>query len=101
MNYLRRISLAAACLSVLMLAACTSPAKRAADDDARIAARLEDIIRSTPAIAAGSIQGHSVDGELTLRGRLPRRDTAQELIEAARHIPGVKKVNYDIELDEP
>src|SRR5690625_2559748 len=58
-------------------------------------------IQGVPGVNPDDLQVSTRDGVVTLRGRTQTRMQAQDAIEAARHVPGVRKVDYDISVEEP
>lgn len=86
------------------LSACTLDSSRTTSPQA-VGSSLDEQVRqavhSVPGVDAQNLNVMTRDGVVTLSGRTATRDQAQEAIEAARHVPGVQKVDYDIQVDEP
>ena len=57
-------------------------------------------IQKVPGVRSEDLNISTRDGVVTLTGRTQTRMQAQDAIEAARHVPGVRKVDYDINVDE-
>lgn len=90
--------------SVLLLGACANePLRGSADSaggDASLTSNVTHAIQRVPGIGHDDLSVSTHDGVVTLRGRTQTRAQAQDAIEAARHVPGVQKVNYDIRVDD-
>lgn len=90
--------------SALLLGACaTEPTRGSATStgsDASLNSNVAQAVQRVPGVGPDDINVSSQDGVVTLRGRTQTRTQAQEAIEAARHVPGVQKVDYDIHVDD-
>lgn len=68
------------------------------NNDAVINANVIQAISRMPGKGARSLQVASSNGVVTLRGTADDQSTAQSAVEAARQVPGVLRVDYDIQL---
>ncbi|MEO6983825.1 MAG: BON domain-containing protein [Paralcaligenes sp.] len=66
------------------------------NNDATINANVVQAISRVPATAATNIQVTSYNGVVTLRGTADSQLVAQNDVQAARQVPGVQRVDYDI-----
>ncbi len=102
----RRFSTAFVLIAMaIALSACAGdPAPRAAaqyNDDASINTNVEAAVVSVPGIHANNIQVSTYEAVVTLRGAAESSLAARNAVQAARQVPGVKKVDYDIKVDQP
>lgn len=90
--------------SALLLGACaTEPMRGSATptgDDASLTSTVTQAVQRVPGVGPDDLSVSTQDGVVTLRGRTQTRAQAQDAIEAARHVPGVQKVDYDIHVDD-
>lgn len=68
------------------------------NNDAAINANVIQAISRMPGAGARNLQVASLNGVVTLRGVADNLATAQSAVEAARQVPGVLRVDYDIQL---
>lgn len=89
--------------SVLAVAGCASDhagrSTASAQDDAALNSAVQDAVRDSPGVDTSGVRVSTHNGVVTLSGRAPTQGAAQDAIEAARHVPGVRKVDYDIKVD--
>lgn len=67
-------------------------------DDATISSRVQAAVLSVPGIHAQNLQISTYDGIVTLRGTAATDVAARNAVQAARQVPGVKSVDYDMQL---
>lgn len=89
----------------LGLAACATDADRQQADvsplnDNVLNDNVIYAVQKVPGVRTDDLNISTRDGVVTLRGHTQTRTQAQDAIEAARHVPGVRKVDYDISVDE-
>lgn len=88
----------------MMLSACatdrTASTTNARVDDATLNDSVTYAVNGVPGIETNDLDVSTRRGVVTLTGRTDTRAQAQDAIEAARHVPGVLKVDYDINVDE-
>lgn len=88
----------------LLLGACatdtTSGTTEGPVNDAALTNSVTQAVHGVPGVNASDLNVSIQNGVVTLRGRTQTRTQAQDAIEAARHVPGVQKVDYDISVDE-
>ncbi len=88
---------------VIALSACatdTTTKSATALDDATLNDNVAYAVRGVPGVESGDLSVSTSYGVVTLTGRTDTRAQAQDAIEAARQVPGVQKVDYDINVDE-
>jgi hyperosmotically inducible protein len=68
------------------------------NQDAVINANVISAVSSVPGLRDSSLQVGTLDGIVTLRGMVDSRATAQRAVQAARQVPGVRSVNYDLQV---
>lgn len=88
----------------MALSACASDTtSRSANalDDATLNDNVTYAVRGVPGVEASDLSVSTSHGAVTLTGRTDTRAQAQDAIEAARQVPGVQTVDYDINVDEP
>lgn len=90
--------------ATLALGACaadrTTETARAPLDDATLNNNVTYAVQGVPGIEPNDLDVSTSNGVVTLTGRTDTRTQAQDAIEAARHVPGVLKVDYDINVDD-
>lgn len=90
--------------STLLLGACaTDPMHDSTTSglsDNSLNSNVAQAVQRVPGVGPNDISVSSQNGTVTLRGRTQTRTQAQDAIEAARHVPGVQKVDYDIHVDD-
>jgi osmotically-inducible protein OsmY len=69
-------------------------------DDATINTNVQAAVISVPGVHANNIQVSTYEGVVTLRGNVDDQLAAQNAVQAARQVAGVKKVDYDIKVDQ-
>lgn len=72
-----------------------------APTDATLTNSVTDAVNAVSGVNRNDLNVSVQQGVVTLRGQTHTRAQAQDAIEAARHVPGVVKVDYDISVDEP
>ena len=90
-------------LALLLGGCATEPMQGTASGQVSDASLREDVsqaIQQVPGIGPTDLSVTTQNGVVNLRGRTRTRTEAQNAIEAARHVPGVEKVDYDIQVDE-
>lgn len=91
--------------AMLTLSACavdTTPQTAASPlDDATLNDNVTYAVQGVSGVSPNDLSVSTRDGVVSLTGRTQTRTQAQDAIEAARHVPGVQKVDYDISVDEP
>lgn len=95
-------SLAAGAL-VLSLGACSTYPTQRTDaqyaDDATINTSVQAAVTSVPGVHANTMQVTTYNQVVNLRGRADSQEAAQNAVDAARHVSGVKSVDYDIQVE--
>ncbi|MGB3291139.1 MAG: BON domain-containing protein [Burkholderiaceae bacterium] len=98
----RTLMIAAATLA---LGACAGdpPARSAAQytDDASINTNVQAAVVSVPGVHANDMQVNTYEGVVSLRGNVDDQLAAQNAVQAARQVAGVKKVDYNIKIKQP
>lgn len=88
--------------AVLALGACAGdPTPRDTaqyTEDASINTNVQAAVVGVPGVHANNIQVTTYEGVVTLRGTVDNKLAAQNAIQAARQVAGVKKVNFDLQL---
>src|SRR5690606_36124432 len=88
--------------AVLALGACAGdPTPRATAeyaDDANINTNVQAAVVGVPGVHATESQVTTYEGVVTLRGTVDNKLAAQNAIQAARQVAGVKKVDFDLQL---
>lgn len=92
-------------LSITMvLGACATDTTRqtssTAPSDTSLNASVTEAVNGVQGVQPNDLTVSTKRGVVTLTGRTQTRTQAQNAIEAARHVPGVEKVDYDINVDE-
>lgn len=62
--------------------------------------QVTQAVRNVQGVGSDDLNVSTHNGTVTLRGRTRTRAQAQDAIEAARQVPGVKTVDYDIQVDD-
>src|SRR5690606_31370809 len=70
-------------------------------DDASINTNVQAAVVGVPGVHANDVQVSTYEGVVKLRGTVENQLAAQNAIQAARQVAGVKKVEYDIKVDQP
>lgn len=70
-------------------------------DDASINTNVQAAVVGVPGVHANNIQVTTYEGVVKLRGSVDNQLAAQNAIQAARQVAGVKKVDYDIKVGQP
>lgn len=70
-------------------------------DDASINTNVQAAVVSVPGVHANNIQVSTYEGVVTLRGSVDDQLAAQNAVQAARQVAGVKKVDYNIKVGQP
>lgn len=95
-------SLAAGAM-VFTLGACSTYPTQRTDaqyaDDATINTSVQAAVTSVPGVHANTMQVTTYNQVVNLRGRADSQEAAQNAVDAARHVSGVKSVDYDIQVD--
>src|SRR6266545_3818013 len=63
-----------------------------ADDDLTVLSRVESVLFGMPGFPKGTVNAEVVDGQVVLRGEVPTREQAREIVEAASRVRGVAGV---------
>jgi len=88
--------------AVLALGACANePMQRDSasyTDDASINTNVQAAVVGVPGVHANNVQVKTYEGVVTLRGTVENQLAAQNAVQAARQVAGVKKVDYDIKV---
>ena len=71
------------------------------DNDASINTNVQAAVIAVPGVHASTIQVRTYEGVVTLTGTVDDRLAAQNAIQAARQVAGVKKVDYNIDVAQP
>lgn len=94
---LRRVLLLVA---VMAISACagdpTSPASAMQTDDGSITTNVEAAVIAVPGVHPPTMQVQTTDGVVNLRGTAANQVAARNAVQAARQVPGVKRVEFDI-----
>ncbi|MFT0548301.1 BON domain-containing protein [Allopusillimonas ginsengisoli] len=93
--------LAAAAAVTLGACAHNPPEQRSATeytDDATINTQVQTAVLGVPGVHANDIQVDTYEGVVKLRGKVDTQKAAQNAIQAARQVAGVKKVDYDLDV---
>lgn len=96
---------AMAVTALLALAACagdpTPPATAQYTDDTSINTNVQAAVTGVPGMHGDDVQVSTANGVVTLRGTAEDQLSAQNAIQAARQVAGVKKVDYNIQIAHP
>lgn len=68
------------------------------NSDAMINANVINAISSVPGLQTSNLQVGTLQGIVTLRGSVASQAAAQSAVQAARQVPGVQSVNYDLQI---
>jgi osmotically-inducible protein OsmY len=71
------------------------------NNDASLNANVMNAISSVPGLRASNIQVTTLNGNVSLRGTADNQMVAQSAVQAARQVPGVQRVDYDLRLLQP
>lgn len=94
-----RMAIMVAAIALSGCAADTAPRAPAQyQDDASINTNVHAAVVSVPGIHANNIQVSTYEAVVTLRGTAENTLAARNAVQAARQVPGVKKVDYDIKV---
>lgn len=103
MPSIRLANLVAAVSASLMMAACSTVSTPRTDaqysDDAAVNTNVQAAVTAVPGIHANTMHVTTYNGIVTLRGTAESQTAAQNAVDAARHVPGVDKVDFDIKVD--
>lgn len=69
-------------------------------NDTTINTTVQTAVLGVPGIHAKNVQVSTYEGVVTLRGKAETEQAAQNAVQAARQVEGVKKVNYHIDVDD-
>lgn len=99
----RTAQLLLALAAAMTLGACAhqQPEQRSATeypDDATINAEVQAAVLGVPGVDAADVQVDTYEGVVKLRGKVESQAAAQNAIQAARQITGVKSVDYDLDV---
>ncbi|NYT77318.1 BON domain-containing protein [Alcaligenaceae bacterium] len=99
----RTAQLLLAIAAAMTLGACAhqQPEQRSAteySDDTTINAQVQAAVLGVPGVHANNIQIDTYEGVVKLRGKVDTQAAAQNAIQAARQVAGVKSVDYDIDV---
>lgn len=90
--------------ALLALSACatdtTSPTPSGAPNDSTLNQQVTQAVQTVPGVGTDDLSVSTRNGVVTLKGKTETRTQAQDAIEAARHVIGVIKVDYDINVDQ-
>lgn len=90
--------------AVLALSACAgdrTPRDTAQyTNDTAINANAQAAVIAVPGVHANTMKVSTYEGVVTLQGTVDNQLAAQNAIQAARQVAGVKKVNYDIKVGD-
>jgi hyperosmotically inducible protein len=67
-------------------------------DDTTLNTNVQTAVLGVPGVHANDLQVSTYDGVVKLRGKVDSQMAAQNAIQAARQVQGVKKVDYDIDV---
>jgi len=88
----------AACAHDTSMQSSTAASTAAYTDDASINTNVQTAIMGVPGVDADNLQVSTQDGVVKLRGRVDDQMAAQNAVQAARQVQGVKTVDYDIDI---
>ncbi|KAA0910966.1 BON domain-containing protein [Pusillimonas sp. ANT_WB101] len=99
----RTAQLLLAMAAAMTLGACAhqQPEQRSATeytDDTTINTQVQAAVLGVPGVHANDIQIDTYEGVVKLRGKVDSQAAAQNAIQAARQVAGVKSVDYDIDV---
>jgi osmotically-inducible protein OsmY len=83
------------------LTACAShpPAENTArysNDDGSLNSRVQVAVNDVRGVRPGDITSHTQDAVVTLQGTVDNQRSAEFAVQAARQVPGVERVDYNI-----
>lgn len=67
-------------------------------NDAAINANVVSAVSAVPGMQTSNIQVGTLNGIVTLRGTVSSQAAAQSAVQAARQVPGVRSVDYDLQV---
>jgi hyperosmotically inducible protein len=67
-------------------------------NDAAINANVVSAVSAVPGMQTSNIQVGTLNGIVTLRGTASSQAAAQSAVQAARQVPGVRSVDYDLQV---
>ncbi len=67
-------------------------------DDATINTNVQAAVIGVPGVHANEVQVSTYEGVVKLRGKVDTQKAAQNAIQAARQVQGVKTVDYDMDV---
>lgn len=73
----------------------------ATNNDASINASVMNAVSAVPGLRASNVQVSTLNGNVSLRGTADNLAVAQNAVQAARQVPGVQRVDYDLRLLQP
>lgn len=99
----RTAHLLLATAAAMTLGACAHnpPEQRSANEytnDATINTQVQTAVLGVPGVHANDIQIDTYEGVVKLRGKVDSQQAAQNAIQTARQVPGVKTVDYDLDV---
>lgn len=100
----RSAHLLLAAAAAMTLGACAhhQPEQRSATeytDDEAINTQVQTAVLGVPGVHANAIQINTHEGVVKLRGKVDNQMAAQNAIQAARQVAGVKTVDYDLDVE--
>lgn len=100
MRTLREISsiVIAVALTASLLGGCAASAPRRQVDDLTITARVKTALLNAPDIRAPRIDVETVNGVVTLTGRVTSKEEEQKAVEVARTVGGVVEVRSALQI---
>lgn len=94
---LRRILFLVALLSLSACAGNPNPPGNAMrTDDASITTNVQAAVVAVPGVHPPTMEVDTTDGVVNLRGTAANQVAARNAVQAARQVPGVKRVEFDI-----
>lgn len=79
----------------------TESGMTATNNDASVNASVMNAVSAVPGLRASNIQVTTLNGNVSLRGTADNLTVAQNAVQAARQVPGVQRVDYDLRLLQP
>ncbi len=100
-RFSRIVLIAAAALALGACAGDRTPRDTAQyTDDASINTNVQAAVVSVPGVHANNVQVSTYEGVVTLRGNVDDQLAAQNAVQAARQVAGVKKVDYNLKVGQ-
>ncbi|WP_237173116.1 BON domain-containing protein [Paracandidimonas lactea] len=91
-----------AAVTTLLAACAQQPARQSSAagpvDDTTINTKVQNAVLGVRGVHEKDIQVSTTDGVVKLRGSVDNQMAAQDAIQAARQVEGVKKVDYDLDV---